>query len=639
MLDHLFSSFSINGKTLKNRMVVPPMVMNFCTEDGFCTERFTAYHEAKAKGGFGMIITEDFAVTPRGKGFKYLPGLWKDEQIEGFKAFTERIHAYDTVLIAQIYHCGRQTSRAVIGDAPEAPSAIPCPFSPDMPEELTVERIHEIVDCYGDCARRAKEAGFDGVEIHGAHGYLVAQFMSPYSNKRTDEYGGPLQNRMRFAIEIIRNIREKCGDDFIVGYRISGDEHVTGGRNIEDTKTIVPYLEDAGISYIHVTAGVYRSFDAVIPSMYCDHAWIADYAKEVKQVVKKIPVISVGRYNDPRLAENVLACGKADLVSFGRQSLADPDTPIKAQEGRFAEIRQCIGCHHACIGNLLANVPGACILNPMIGHEAEIKPVKAETQKRVLVIGSGPAGLAAAISAAEAGHQVKVYEKDRWAGGQFRLGAVPAGKGEITTYITWQLNELKKLNVPVIYNTAVTKELVDAEKPDVIVAATGAEPIIPKISGVNQDNVVTAHDVLAGKKNTGGSIVVIGGGCVGAEVANHLASNLKAVTLVEMTGDIAADEVVVPKWGLMADMEKNKVRICTNTTVTEIKEHSVVLTGKTNEEVLADTVVLAVGSKSVTGLAEDLKAAGYDVRVIGDAAKVGLAGTAISQGFELGRCL
>ena len=229
MLNHLFSPFEIEGKQLKNRCVVPAMVMNFCNEDGTCTEKFTAYHEAKAKGGFGMIITEDFAVTPRGKGFKYLPGLWNDGQITGFREFTERIHKHDTVIIAQIYHAGRQTSKDVIGEAPEAPSAIPCPFSPDMPEEMTVERIREVIACYGDCARRAKEAGFDGVEIHGAHGYLIAQFMSPYSNKRTDEYGGPLQNRIRFALEIIEDIRKKCGKDFIVGYRISADEFVTGG--------------------------------------------------------------------------------------------------------------------------------------------------------------------------------------------------------------------------------------------------------------------------------------------------------------------------------------------------------------------------------------------------------------------------
>lgn len=638
MLEHLFSTFEMEGKILKNRCVVPAMVMNFCNEDGTCTEKFAAYHEAKAKGGFGMIITEDFAVTPGGKGFKYLPGLWNDEQIPGFAAFTERIHKYGTVLIAQIYHAGRQTSKAVIGQAPWAPSAIPCPFSPDMPHEMTIAEIKETVSQYGDCARRAKEAGFDGIEIHGAHGYLIAQFMSPYSNKRTDEYGGPLQNRIRFALEIIKDIREKCGKDFIVGYRISADEFVTGGRTIEDTKTIVPYLDQAGISYVHVTAGVYRTFDAVIPSMYCGHGWIADLAAEVKQVTK-LPVISVGRYNDMRIADNVIGCGKADFVSFGRQSLADPETPNKSKEGRFDEIRTCIGCHHGCIGNLLNNTPGECILNPVIGHESEIKEVKTDSPKNVMVIGAGPGGLQAAISAAQCGNKVKVYEKSRWAGGQFRLGSVPPSKGEITTFITWQLNELKKLNVPVLYETEVTKELVKKENPDVIVAATGAEPVIPRIPGADKGNVVTSHDVLSGAVNTGARIVVIGGGCVGAETANHLASNLKNVTLVEMLPDIATDEVVVPRWGLLADLEKNKVRILTETTVKEIKEGSVVLSGKVNEEIPADTVVLSVGSKSVNGLAEELKKDGYDVRVIGDAAKVGLAGAAITQGFDLGRSL
>lgn len=638
MLNHLFSPFAINGKILKNRCVVPAMVMNYCKEDGTCTETFTAYHEAKAKGGFGMIITEDFAVSPGGKGFKYLPGLWNDSQIPGFAEFTKRIHQYGTVLIAQIYHAGRQTSRAVIGQDPWAPSAIPCPFSPDMPHEMTLEEIQTTISQYGDCARRAKEAGFDGVEIHGAHGYLIAQFMSPYSNKRTDRYGGPLQNRIRFALEIIEDIRKKCGDDFIVGYRISSDEYVTGGRNIEDTKTIVPYLETAGISYVHVTAGVYRSFDAVIPSMYCGHAWIADMAAQVKEVTT-LPVITVGRYNDMRIADTVLACGKADLVSFGRQSLADPETPNKAREGRFDDIRTCIGCHHGCIGNLLANVPGECILNPALGHENEDHPVPAKTPKNVMVIGAGPGGLQAAISAAESGHQVKVYEKGRWAGGQFRIGAVPPGKGEITTFITWQLHELEKLGVPVFFETEVTEALVRQENPDVIVAATGAAPIIPKIPGADNPNVVTSHDVLTGAVNTGNRVVVIGGGCVGAETANHLASNLKQVTLIEMREDIAMDEVVVPRWGLMADLEKNHVRICTKTTVSEIRTGSVLVAGAVNEEIPADTVVLSVGSKPVDGLAKDLLQKGYDVRIIGDAAKVGLAGAAVKQGYHLGRNL
>lgn len=638
MLDNLFSSFTLKNKTLKNRCVVPAMVTNYCNEDGTVTEKFTAYHEAKAEGGYAMIITEDFAVTPGGKGFKCLPGLWKDDQISGFAEFTKRIHKHDTVVIAQIYHCGRQTSKAVIGQSPWAPSAIPCPFSPDMPHEMTIDEIKLTASQFGDCARRAKEAGFDGVEIHGAHGYLIAEFMSSYSNKRTDMYGGNLKNRMRFALEVIEDVRKKCGDDFIVGYRISGDEHVTGGRTIEDTKAIIPYLEAAGVDYLHVTAGVYRSFDAIIPSMYYRHAWIADLAAEVKKI-SDLPIISVGRINDPNLANTIIASGKADLISMGRQSLSDPATPNKAKEGRWDEIRTCIGCHHGCVANLLANNPIECVLNPTLGLESEYAEIKTENPKNVMVIGAGPAGLATAISAASCGHKAKVYEKNRWAGGQFRLGAVPPGKGEIINFINWQINELDKLGVSIHFNTEVTLDLVKGENPDVIIAATGAEPIIPRIPGVDKANVITAHEALSGAVNTGARVVVVGGGCVGAETANHLASYLKSVTLVEMLDQIALDEMIVPRWDLLKDLEENGVRICTGTAVEEIKDGAVKVKGAVNEEIPADTVVLAVGSKSVNGLAETLKAEGYDVRVLGDALKPGLVGEPVAKGLNLGRAL
>ena len=638
MLKNLFSPITIKGKTMKNRLAVAPMVTNYCNEDGTCTEMFSAYHETKAKGGFGMIITEDFAVRPRGKGFKHLPGLWNDEQIPGFKEFTKRIHKHDTVLIAQIYHAGRQSSKMVLGEAPQAPSAIPCPFSPDMPEELSIEEIKKIITEFGDCALRAEKAGFDGIEVHGAHGYLISQFMSSYTNKRTDEYGGSLQNRIRFAVEVVKDIRSKVSNEFIVGYRISADEYVTGGRNIGDTMTIVPYLEEAGIDYIHVSAGVYRSFDDIIPSQYRGHSWNTNAAVEVKKITK-LPVISVGRINDPRLAETIIASGKSDIVAMGRQSLTDPETPNKAKEGRFDEIRSCIACHHGCVKNLLNNVPIQCILNPTLGRESEVSLEKTAAPKNIMVIGSGPAGLEAAITAASRGHRVKVFEKNRWAGGQFRIGAVPPGKGEMINYINWQLNELEKLNVPVLMETEVTPELVKKEKPDVVFAATGAEPIIPNIPGADRPNVVTAHDVLSGKVNTGNSVVVVGGGCVGAETANQLANYLKGVTIIEMLDAIAGDEIVVPRWDLLEDLDRNKVRICTKTTVDEITDAGVKVSGAVNEVIPCDTVVLAGGAKPVLGLADALRKEGYDVRVIGDAAKVGLGGEAIMEGFEVGRTI
>lgn len=640
MLDSLFSPITINNRQLRNRCIVPAMVMNLCDEDGSCTERFAAYHEAKAKGGFAMIITEDFAITNvAGKGHQYIGGLWKDEHIPGFKEYTDRLHKWGALSIVQLHHPGRQIG-VIDADTPWAPSAIPCPFSPDMmPHEMTQAEIKLVVKQFGQAAARAKAAGFDGCELHGAHGYLIEEFMSPYSNKRTDEYGGDLCNRMRFALEIIHEVREQTGSDFIIGYKLSSDEWVSGGLTIEDTKAYVPFLEEAGVDYFGVSVGVYRSGDQIIPSMYTEHGWIANNAKEVKSVAS-VPVYAIGRINDTRVANAIIKSGKADMVAMGRQSIADPETPNKAKAGCFTDIRTCVGCLHGCDANVNLEKSGTCELNPIIGHEseAEYQTVMAESPKNVLVIGAGPAGLEAAIGAAKCGHNVTVYDKDRWAGGKYRLASVPPCKGELGAFIVWQMHELKKLNVPVILNTEVTKELVDSVKPDVVIAATGTNPVVPKmIPGYDKDIVVLGTDVLSGKANTGHNVVVIGGGHAGAETANHIASYMKNVTIVELQEDIAMDEVDTPRNALLADLKKNEVRVCASTSVQEIKDHSVVVSGKYNEEIECDTVVISIGHKPNTVLADELMAAGYDVRVIGDAVSVGLVGPAVRAGYLEGR--
>ncbi len=636
MLKHLFSPMKIGKTEVSNRLVVSPMVTNYCNNDGTATERYIAYHEAKAKGGWGLIITEDYAVDPSGKGFSCVSGLWEDSQIPSHSELTKRIHQYDTKIFAQIYHCGRQTSHLITGCTPFAPSPISCPAMQELPDELTVDKIEEMVEKFGDCAWRARKAGFDGVEIHGAHGYLIAGFMSPYSNKRADKYGGHLLNRMRFPLAIVANIRAKVGNDFGVGFRISCDEFVPGGRSIEDTKAIAVLLEQAGIDYLHVSCGVYASADKIVPGPSTPHGWLAGYAEEVKKVVS-IPVITVGRINDPFVADSIIAAGKADFVAMGRASLADPEFPKKAAAEQFDEIRPCIACNEGCIGILFTDQPIRCVLNPTLGMEAErvIKP--AAKKKKVVVIGGGPAGMEAAITAAEAGHEVNLYEKANRLGGQFYLASVPPNKGEIGNFVGWQIGQLSKFKVNVTLNAEVSAGLIDSLKPDVVVVATGGTPILPEIPGVDKTNVVNAYSVLAGEVAVGAKSVIIGGGMIGAETANHLANHGKVVTLIEMLSEIATEIPNINRMTLLQDLEKANIKVYVNTTVKDILLDGVVVVRDcVTETITADTVIVAAGSRPNNDLQTELAGKPYKVITVGDANKIGKVMEAIESGYMAG---
>lgn len=639
MFDQLFSPISIKGKTIKNRFTVPAMVTDYCNDDGTATERYIAYHEEKAKGGWGLMITENYNVDPLGHGFKATAGLWNDDQIESHSELPKRVHQYGATILAQIYHCGRQTNSEAIDGLPRSSSAIMCPFGDEIPVPFTTEEVKEMVSKFGDTALRAKKCGFDGVEIHGAHGYLITQFFSPYSNKRIDEYGGNFWNRTKFAREIIRDVRAKCGEDFIVGMRISADEFVEGGLTIEDNKAIARMMEAEGLDILHVSAGNYLSVDLNVASSHTNHGWFTDWAKAIKEVVS-IPVITVSRINDPFLAESILASGKADFVAMGRASLADPALPNKTQEGRFEDIRRCIGCNDGCIGTLFEDKAIRCVLNPELGFEylGGIQP--AEVKKDVAVVGSGPAGLYAAIAAARSGHQVTVYEKDEHAGGQFYLAAIPPTKGEITDFIVWQLAQCKKLGIDIKYNTEATVDLFKSNNPDSIILATGSVPVFPPIPGLKENDKVTfAKDILDGKVKPGSKCVIIGGGQVGAETAHFLSQMLKNVTVVEMRDTVASDAPIAIQWHLTKALKNRDVTLLTGSSVVRIEEDAVVVKDAQGVEsaIPADTIVIAAGYRASNPLETTLVAENFKVQVVGDAKQARNVLAATKEGYLAGK--
>lgn len=620
---------------IKNRFIVSPMVMNCCNEDGTATDTFIAYHEEKAKGGWGLIVTEDYAVDPTGRTYQYIPGLWRDEQIPSHKELTDRVHAAGAKIFAQIFHGGRQTEEWITGEPVWAPSPIPCPVKKAMPHEMTTEEVDEMIEKFGDAALRAKKAGFDGVQIHGAHGYLVCEFASHYSNKRVDKYGGNLINRMRFPVEIVKNIRKKCGSDFAIDYKISGEERTMGGTNIQDTKAMAIMLEEAGIDSLNVSVGVYETWFTQVPPSVMGHGWLSDYAEEIKSVVN-IPVTTVGRVNDPYVAEGIIRSGKADACYMGRASLADPHMPNKALKGCVEDIITCIGCLQGCTEQIDAGFKGGCTLNPRTVREMETALKPAPTKKKVYVAGGGPSGAEAAIVLARRGHDVTLFEKKNRLGGMYGSAAIPPWKGEISAFIVWQRTQLEKLGVAVKYNTVLTKEMVEEGKPDTVVIATGSNPWVPPFEGKDQDFVVGAVDVLEGRKDIGGSIAVIGGGLVGGETANFLASHGNKVTIIEMDSEILREEPGNMKKFLLESYQQRGVAIYTDAKVEKIVGDgsvSVSCGDKAQELGPFDYVVTAVGMRADQTLLNELEGTGIPIVKVGDSNKPGNALDAIRDGY------
>ena len=640
-LKKVFEPGKIGNLELKNRLVVSAMSSHMGNPDGTPNETVNAYLVAKVKGGWGLIFTEDLGITADAGSDPVVGSLWNDDQVPAWTETVRQVHAAGGLMGAQLYHAGRQRSLKAYDTYPVAPSALKEPAVPYVPRALTVEEIHGLVAAFGEAAARAKKCGFDCVEIHGAHGYLINQFMSTFSNKRTDEYGGTLENRMRFALEVVDAVRAAVGPDYPVLFRFNTCDYVEGGIELPEAIVMAKMLEEAGVDALHCTQGMFASKQAIIAPGFIPVMHYAENAAAIKRSVK-IPVLAVGRYNDIYMSEAMLRDEKADFIVMARASLADPELPNKAKAGKTEEIIHCIGCNQGCTGETAVGNRVNCIANPHTCRETEYDLSIVAEPKKVFVAGAGVAGLAAAYGAAERGHKVTVFEASDEIGGQWLSAMTPPGKSEYASLILNYRNQLKKYGAQIRLETPLTREIVEAEKPDAVILATGGTPMFLPIPGLdNREFVKTAIEVLRGRTLYGKRGVVAGGGMTGAETAVFLAVQGCDVTMIEMAPDIITDAVAQPRACLLEHIRKYNVKVHTHTKLTKggegtgyAEEYGEPITFKH-----IDMLVNAMGVRSYNPLQEQLAGLDCKVVVVGDASSTKNGYKNIREGFNAGNAI
>lgn len=645
----LFEPIKIGTMEIKNRIVMTPFPIK-STEDtaktGVITERYIDFLEERARGGVGLIILPDTCID-RNLRFQSHPCIGGDEFNTGLSALTEAVHVWGAKIAPDLwlrgYYPGDDWHPAFpYGSDWQPLSTSPLSYTSWPSVDMKTSQIEGVEDLFAEAALRAKITGFDAIHLAGHFGFLIAQFLSPAFNRRTDKYGGKLENRVRFAVEIVQKIKDKIGASLPIIFRLSADEHVAGGVGIEEAKVISQRLEAAGVDALNITAGLCppdrltgRRY-IIIPPMGSPPGVFVDLAAQIKEAVN-IPVIGAGRVTEPWFAEKILEDGKADMVGMARQLAADPEWPLKAAEGRFTSIAPCTGCN-TCLQRLAENKVSRCSVNAALGREREFRIVPALKPGRVMVVGGGPAGLEVARVAALRGHTVSLYEKTGALGGQLNLSEKSPHKDEIRKFREYLVHQAVEAGVDIKLNLEVTPATVKDIVPDVVVVATGALPLAPEIPGISGPNVVTAWEVLAGK-TVGTEVVIAGGGMTSCETAEYLINQGKKVTIVEMLPEIAADvEPYTIRPTLLARLAGYDLNIHTDSLVVAINRQGLLINHAGEEKlVAADSVVIAMGSVPDSTLASQLRGNGYQLYTIGDCVKPGRIEDAINQAAYLGR--
>lgn len=635
--EKLFEKGQIGSMKLKNRLVMPAMGCSMAENNGDANEHIIKYYEDRAKGGIGLIITEITRVdNETGIGTPNQLGATDLHHIPHMQRLADRIHKHGSKILIQLQHPGRQNKSSMIGGRQIiAPSAVMCKVTNEMPREMTTEECQKLVGDFVKGAAICQKAGVDGVEIHAAHGYLICEFLSPYTNHRTDMYGGSFENRFRILKEIVLGIRQVCGRDFVISVRISADEFVDGGLKLDDTVKISQELEKLGVDCINVSSGIYESATTIIEPSSFPQGWKKHLGKTIKANVS-IPVIATNNIKDPDVAEALMEEDVCDFVAIGRASLADPEWGNKAKTDP-ASINKCIGCLY-CFWALAEGDHIGCAVNPKCGREVEYASLEKDGNgRRVAVIGGGPAGINAALTLKERGFEPVIFEKESRLGGQLNIADKPILKEKMTAYVDSMIHNVEKAGIEVQYGKEATVEDIKNIQPCAVMVATGGLPLIPHIPGIDGKNVITAEDYLMGRKEVTGDVVVIGGGVTGMETAETIAARGNKATLVEMTGAIGRGLYRSVIADFMMRFAKVGVQVMTDEKCVNIGETSVTLeNGKTKEETVlkADTVVLALGVKSNNSMVDALEKEFENVIVLGDADVPGRIAEAAFDGMS-----
>jgi 2,4-dienoyl-CoA reductase-like NADH-dependent reductase (Old Yellow Enzyme family)/thioredoxin reductase/putative sterol carrier protein len=637
----LFEPIKVGNIEISNRIVMPGMETNYGDEKGNVTDKTIKYYQLRAKGGTGLITVESIFFDSVGRGTQNMLSIESNKKIAGLKKLVDIIKKEGARVIGQVYHAGIQSTSFIQGEQIVGPSDIPSKLTGVIPKPMTKKMIKKTIEGYAIACQRLQKAGFDGVEIHAGHGYLLNQFFSKLYNNRTDEYGGSLENRMRFAIEVLQAIRKKCGENFLICYRINGQDFIEGGLEVEDMAKIAKRLEEEGVDMINITGGIFDSpYYPVVPFMNQPRGVYSKYSAIIKKAIKNVPICVVGRINTPEIAEEILQDNRADMVAMGRAVISDPFLPQKTKDGKRDEIIICTGCN-ACLNQILIEEQVACSNNPnLLGSYEDIK--EASEKKKVLIIGAGPAGLEAAIVAKIRGHEILIIEKDDKIGGNLVLGAQAPMKKESLNFISKYDYLLKKYGVNVKLSTPYTKELLEEFQPDVVILATGSKPSIPEIEGL-EGNYQLYTEALAVEITGGEEVALIGGGMIGIEVANYLSSKGKKITIFEETPALGADLYsLVGSEIVQRTLDDDNVTVITDAAIDKIDGKTIYgKQGNQDFSLQFDEIIITTESSPLAEIESEIKQHVSKVFKIGDCKKTRVRKIleAVADGYEIGLTL